>query len=156
MSATLPTPAVHGPSPTASWGLALGALGVVYGDIGTSPLYALKLCFSGHFALPLGETQILGVLSLFFWSLICVVSIQYLAFLLKQNVVALDSPASKRGLALIWFSTGKDDFLVETSRATVEMLKKHKFNVVYKEGEGGHTWIVWQQYLNEFAPKLFN
>jgi KUP system potassium uptake protein len=58
---------------------------VVYGDIGTSPLYALKLCFSGHFALPLGEPQVLGVLSLFFWSLICVVSVQYLAFLLRAD-----------------------------------------------------------------------
>jgi len=34
-------------------------------------------------------------------------------------------------------------------------LKKHKFDVVYKETEGAHTWIVWRQYLNEFAPQLF-
>ena len=61
----------------------------------------------------------------------------------------------KKGLKLFWFATGKDDFLVETSRATVEMLKKHKFDVTYKETEGAHTWIVWREYLNEFAPQLF-
>jgi KUP system potassium uptake protein len=65
--------------------LVLGALGVVYGDIGTSPLYALQFCFSGHHGLPLGETQILGVLSLIVWSLICVVSVQYLAVLLRAD-----------------------------------------------------------------------
>jgi len=84
VSAAPTSPAGRGP-PAASWGLTLGALGVVYGDIGTSPLYALKLCFSGHFALPVGEVQVLGVLSLFFWSLICIVSIQYLAFLLRAD-----------------------------------------------------------------------
>lgn len=61
----------------------------------------------------------------------------------------------KEGLKLFWFATGKDDFLVETSRATVEMFKKHQFDVVYEEGDGGHTWIVWRQYLHRFAPQLF-
>lgn len=73
----------------------------------------------------------------------------------QQNATTLDNAELKKGLRLFWFATGKDDFLVETSRATVEMLKNHKFDVVYSESEGGHTWIVWQQYLNEFAPKLF-
>ncbi len=67
----------------------------------------------------------------------------------------LDDAALKEGLKLLWFATGKDDFLVETSRATVEMFKKHGFKVTYEEGEGGHTWIVWQDYLNKFAPQLF-
>lgn len=67
----------------------------------------------------------------------------------------LDDAEAKKGLKLFWFATGKDDFLVETSRATVEMFKKHKFDVVYKETEGAHTWIVWREYLNEFAPQLF-
>jgi len=67
----------------------------------------------------------------------------------------LDNTELKKGLKLFWFATGKDDFLVETSRATVEMFKKHKFDVVYEEGEGAHTWIVWRQYLNKFAPQLF-
>ena len=55
----------------------------------------------------------------------------------------------------MWFATGKEDFLIETSRATVEMLKKHGFDVVYNETPGAHTWINWRNYLNEFAPQLF-
>ena len=73
----------------------------------------------------------------------------------KDHEAILDNEELKKGLKLFWFGTGKDDFLVETSRATVEMFKKHKFDVIYDEGEGGHTWIVWQKYLNDFAPKLF-
>ncbi len=73
----------------------------------------------------------------------------------EQHQKVLDDAKVKEGLKLFWFATGKDDFLVETSRATVEMFKKHGFDVQYDEGEGGHTWIVWQDYLNRFAPKLF-
>ncbi len=61
----------------------------------------------------------------------------------------------KKGLKLFWFGTGKDDFLVETTRATVEMFKKHNFDVAYDETAGGHTWIVWRDYLHGFAPRLF-
>ena len=61
----------------------------------------------------------------------------------------------KKGLKLFWFGTGKDDFLLATTQATVEMFKKHGFTPVYKETPGGHTWIVWRNYLNEFAPQLF-
>lgn len=73
----------------------------------------------------------------------------------EQHKEILDDAKLKDGLQLFWSSTGKDDFLIETSRATVEMFKKHGFNVVYKESEGGHTWINWREYLNEFAPQLF-
>jgi len=62
--------------------LALGALGVVYGDIGTSPLYAIKECFHGHHAIALTEGNIFGVMSLVFWSLTIVVSIKYVIFIL--------------------------------------------------------------------------
>lgn len=61
----------------------------------------------------------------------------------------------KRGLELVWFSTGTDDFLIETTRATVAMLEKHGFDVTYEESGGGHTWINWREYLNAFAPRLF-
>jgi len=67
----------------------------------------------------------------------------------------LDDAKLKDGLKLFWFATGKDDFLVETSRATVAMFKKHQFNVVYNETGGAHTWDNWRHYLNEFAPQLF-
>ncbi|MGO9202021.1 MAG: esterase [Limisphaerales bacterium] len=73
----------------------------------------------------------------------------------ERNQVALDDAKLKKGLKLVWFATGKDDFLVETSRRTVEMLKKHGFDPVFKETAGAHTWINWRDYLNEFAPQLF-
>ena len=73
----------------------------------------------------------------------------------EQHKAILDDAKLKKGLKLFWFATGKDDFLVNTSRATVEMFKKHGFSAVYKETEGAHTWINWRNYLNEFAPQLF-
>jgi len=73
----------------------------------------------------------------------------------ERHRTILDDAPLKEGLKLLWFATGKDDFLVETSQATVEMLKRHQFDVVYRETEGAHTWIVWREYLREFAPQLF-
>ncbi len=67
----------------------------------------------------------------------------------------LDDAELKKGLSLVWFGCGKDDFLVQTSKATVEMLKKHGFEVAARDSEGGHTWLNWRDYLNEFAPLLF-
>ncbi|MFA6108118.1 MAG: KUP/HAK/KT family potassium transporter, partial [Candidatus Latescibacterota bacterium] len=57
--------------------LTVGALGVVYGDIGTSPLYALRECFHGLHAVALTEANVLGVVSLIVWSLTLVVSVKY-------------------------------------------------------------------------------
>jgi KUP system potassium uptake protein len=65
--------------------LTLAALGVVYGDIGTSPLYALRECFSGTHAIPVSEENVIGVLSLIFWSLIVTVSIKYLLFVMRAD-----------------------------------------------------------------------
>src|SRR5208337_2207821 len=73
----------------------------------------------------------------------------------EKNKASLDDPKLKPGLELVWFATGKEDFLLPTSRATVEMLQKHGFNVVYNETAGAHTWINWREYLEEFAPLLF-
>jgi enterochelin esterase-like enzyme len=72
-----------------------------------------------------------------------------------QHKAELDNAKLKKGLKLFWFGTGKDDFLVETTRATVDMFKKHNFEVIYDETSGAHTWIVWRNYLRDFAPKLF-
>ena len=66
-------------------GLSLGALGVVFGDIGTSPLYAIRECFHGHHAIGLSETNILGVVSLILWSLTVVVSLKYVGFILRAD-----------------------------------------------------------------------
>jgi KUP system potassium uptake protein len=67
------------------WALAFGALGVVYGDIGTSPLYALKECFHGAHAINLNEANILGVLSLATWSLMLVVTFKYLFYIMRAD-----------------------------------------------------------------------
>jgi enterochelin esterase family protein len=68
----------------------------------------------------------------------------------------LDNTDLKNGLKLVWFATGKDDFLVRTTEATVDMFKSHGFDVVYRETEGGHTWINWRDHLHQFAPLLFS
>lgn len=73
----------------------------------------------------------------------------------EQHQAQLDNAAAKKGLKLVWFSTGADDGLITTSKATVEMLKKHGFAPVFKESPGAHTWINWRNYLDEFAPQLF-
>ena len=65
--------------------LAVGALGVVYGDIGTSPLYTVKECFHGTHAIALTPANLLGVMSLIFWSLTMVVMIKYVIFILKAD-----------------------------------------------------------------------
>jgi KUP system potassium uptake protein len=65
--------------------LSLGALGVVYGDIGTSPLYAMRECFAGPHRVPISATNVLGVLSLIFWSLIIIISIKYLVFIVRAD-----------------------------------------------------------------------
>jgi KUP system potassium uptake protein len=65
--------------------LAIGALGVVYGDIGTSPLYAVKECFSGTHSVALTEANIFGVISLVFWSLTFIVSIKYVIYILRAD-----------------------------------------------------------------------
>jgi KUP system potassium uptake protein len=65
--------------------LSLGALGVVYGDIGTSPLYAVRECFHGPHAIAVTPANVLGVLSLIFWSLVLIISIKYLGFVLRAH-----------------------------------------------------------------------
>ena len=67
----------------------------------------------------------------------------------------LDDSGLKKGLRLLWFGTGKDDFLLSTTQATVDLFKRHGFSPVFVESPGGHTWINWRNYLSEFAPQLF-
>lgn len=66
-------------------GVALGALGVVYGDIGTSPLYALRECFHGGHGVEPSPGNVLGVLSLVFWSLVVIVTVKYLIFVMRAD-----------------------------------------------------------------------
>lgn len=65
--------------------LSLAALGIVFGDIGTSPLYALRECFHGEYAIAITNNNILGVLSLMFWALVMVVTVKYLTFVLRAD-----------------------------------------------------------------------
>lgn len=67
------------------WTLSLGALGVVYGDIGTSPLYAFKECFAQSHHLDVTRTNILGILSLIFWALIIIISVKYMVFVMRAD-----------------------------------------------------------------------
>ena len=82
--------------------LSLAALGVVYGDIGTSPLYALRECFHGTYGLAPSHENVLGILSLMFWSLLVIVSFKYLALMLRADnegeggVIALTALLSPR------------------------------------------------------------
>jgi KUP system potassium uptake protein len=64
--------------------LVIGAIGVVYGDIGTSPLYTMREAF-GLGGLPLGEATVLGVLSLVFWALLVVVTLKYVAVIMRAD-----------------------------------------------------------------------
>ena len=65
--------------------LVLGALGVVYGDLGTSPLYVMKACFGGSQSLAVIPQNILGVLSLILWALITVISVKYIVFVMRAD-----------------------------------------------------------------------
>ncbi len=76
------TAPAHAASPTR---LALGALGVVFGDIGTSPLYAFRESFIGHHRLPVDELHVLGVLSLIVWALILVVTVKYVFVTMRAD-----------------------------------------------------------------------
>ncbi|MGE8042947.1 potassium transporter Kup [Pseudomonas monteilii] len=70
---------------TRSVSLLVAAVGVVYGDIGTSPLYTLKEVFSGGYGVAVNHDGVLGILALIFWSLIWVVSIKYILFILRAD-----------------------------------------------------------------------
>jgi len=66
-------------------GLAVGAIGVVFGDIGTSPLYALRDTFAGHHRLPLDQLHIYGIVSLMFWSMMVIVTLKYVTVIMRAD-----------------------------------------------------------------------
>ncbi|MBC3785509.1 esterase [Spirosoma utsteinense] len=68
---------------------------------------------------------------------------------------ALNDPAFNKGKKLFWIGIGKDDFVMESNKKTLALLDKHQIKYQYKESTGGHTWINWRQYLNEYTPLLF-
>ena len=92
----------------------LAALGIVYGDIGTSPLYALRECFYGRNPFPPTAENVLGILSLIFWSLLITISCKHLLFVMR---------ADNRGEGGILAAHGafdpREEFVVEKSKAIV-------------------------------------
>src|SRR5687767_840048 len=83
-AATLPTAhhaSLHQPTAV----LVLGAIVVVFGDIGTSPLYALKEAFSPHYGIPLSQDNVLGLLSLMVWSMVWVITLKYLVVMMRDD-----------------------------------------------------------------------
>jgi len=65
--------------------LSLATLGVVFGDIGTSPLYAVRECFHGEYGIHVTHANILGVISLMFWALVMIVTVKYMTFILRAD-----------------------------------------------------------------------
>lgn len=82
--------------------LAIGAIGVVFGDIGTSPLYAFRETFAGHHPLTLDPAHIMGVVSLMFWSMMVVVSLKYVAIIMRA-----DNKGEGGSLALLALVSGR-------------------------------------------------
>ena len=74
-----------GQQASSGWKLALGATGIVFGDIGTSPLYAFRESFIGHHKLPIEPFHVLGVLSMLVWALILVVTVKYVAVTMRAD-----------------------------------------------------------------------
>jgi KUP system potassium uptake protein len=79
-----PNPASPGPSP-GRLALTLAALGVVFGDIGTSPLYALRECFGGAHAFPITPDNVLGIVSLILWAVTLIVSVKYVLIVMRAD-----------------------------------------------------------------------
>ncbi len=85
--------------------LSLAALGIVFGDIGTSPLYAIRECFHGEYGIEPTAANVLGVLSLMFWALTLIVTVKYLTFVLRADnrgeggIIALAALVAQTALA---------------------------------------------------------
>jgi KUP system potassium uptake protein len=88
--------------------LMLGALGVVFGDIGTSPLYALRETFIGHHPLPVDSYHIFGIISLIFWTMMLIVSVKYVGIILRADnrgeggTIALQALLMRHGHGRRW------------------------------------------------------
>jgi KUP system potassium uptake protein len=108
--------------------LVLGALGVVYGDIGTSPLYALRECFHAEHGVPPSPANVMGVLSLVFWSLVLIVCVKYLTFVLRAEN---DGEGGILSLLALGFGRGPS-----TSRRSTVFLLMGVFGAALLFGDG--------------------
>jgi enterochelin esterase-like enzyme len=73
----------------------------------------------------------------------------------KAHQAVLADPKTNGRIKLLWLATGKEDFILPQTKATLAVLDRNGIKYTYKETEGGHTWPNWRAYLNEFAPMLF-
>ncbi|GIW40299.1 MAG: putative potassium transport system protein kup 1 [Candidatus Binatia bacterium] len=108
--------------------LSFATLGVVYGDIGTSPLYALRECFFGDYAVPATPENVLGVLSLIFWSLALVVSVKYLVFILRAD------NRGEGGVLALMALLGSDRGSMRRGRNTLVLLGLFGAALLYGDG----------------------
>src|SRR3954463_11993996 len=85
--AEAPLDGSHGPGHAQGplYKLAIGAIGIVFGDIGTSPIYAFRETFAGHHTLVPDQLHIYGVLSLVFWSMMLMVTLKYVAVIMRAD-----------------------------------------------------------------------
>jgi KUP system potassium uptake protein len=94
--------------------LTIGAIGVVYGDIGTSPIYAIKEIFNGHHPIPVTPDNVMGMLSIVFWAIMLVVSIKYVAVVMRA-----DNKGEGGSLALLAMMTERTQALGLTGIVTM-------------------------------------
>src|SRR3981081_1701248 len=85
MTSDRPTASRHPGRASSLEVLSLGALGVVFGDIGTSPLYAIKACFAPEYGLAVSPENVAGVISLIVWTLTLIVSVKYVAVIMRAD-----------------------------------------------------------------------
>src|SRR3954470_18838577 len=83
--ATPPIDTSHGHAQGPLYKLAIGAIGIVFGDIGTSPIYAFRETFAGHHTLIPDQLHIYGVLSLIFWSMMIIVTLKYVSIIMRAD-----------------------------------------------------------------------
>jgi KUP system potassium uptake protein len=108
--------------------LSLLALGIVYGDIGTSPLYALRECFYGSHPVPPTPANVLGVLSLIFWSLVIVVTIKYHVYVLRFD------NRGEGGILALMGLVGLDKNRSAAVRATLIVIGVFGASLLYGDG----------------------
>jgi KUP system potassium uptake protein len=120
----------HGNAPTGRRlvSLSLLALGIVYGDIGTSPLYSLRECFYGSHPVPLTQANIFGVLSLIFWSLVIVVTIKYHVYVLRFD------NRGEGGILALMGLVGMDKTLGVKARRTLIIIGVFGAALLYGDG----------------------
>ena len=91
--------------------LVMAAIGVVFGDIGTSPLYALKECFSPEHGIPFSQAAVFGIISMMFWAILLVVTFKYVLFVMRADNKGEGGVLSLMALALRSLTTGSASYL---------------------------------------------